>query len=119
MNINKRTRFCSDSIRLLNEPKKIVQIYLFNLTNEHKRTLIKLIHEQFIEHSITLYSYPKAVLIKENQILEIVWLIKPIRVNHQNQILEIVWLIKPIRVNHHSCNCGSAAFISLRYDITL
>ena len=68
MNINKRTRLCSESARLinepkkiiqvllLNEPKKIIQVRLFSLTNEHKQIIIELVHEQFIEHSVRLHS---------------------------------------------------------------
>ena len=57
MNINKRTRLCSGSARLLNEPKKIVQVRLFSLTNEHKRAITELVHERFVERSVRLHPY--------------------------------------------------------------
>ena len=57
VNINKRTRLYSGSARLLNEPKKIVQVCLFSLTNEHKRAITELVHERFVERSVRLHPY--------------------------------------------------------------
>ena len=36
--------------------KKIIQTRLFNLTGQHKQTIIKLVHEQFVKYSIHLHS---------------------------------------------------------------
>ena len=58
MNINKRTSLCLRSARLVNEPKKIIQVCLFSLTNEHKRAITELVHEQFVERSVRLHPYP-------------------------------------------------------------
>ena len=57
VNINKRTKFYSELIRLLNEPKKIIQIRLFNLTNEYKRTITELVHKRFVERFVCLHFY--------------------------------------------------------------
>ena len=46
-----------NSVRLLNEPKKIIQVRLFNLTNEHKWTIFEFVYEQFIQCSVRLHFY--------------------------------------------------------------